>query len=422
MTIKPTLGQRFKLGLTAAFGGTWNTRDSDGWSFWGGGAPSKSGIRVNEMNALSVSSVWACVSLLANTVGVFPINLYQDNDDGTSVLVKGHPVVDLLSEPNPAFGKSVIFNTTELQRNLWGNGYIQVERRGKNPVRLWALDSSCTAPYCAPTSRGIDFYATNFGGQSQQLAPEDVIHVRRPSPDARIGLNAIWLARETLGMAIAAEQFGSEFFKNEAKSGGVLVHPGKLSPTAKKNIKTSFEEQAISAATKEKESHGVKVLEEGMKFIPTTISPDESQFNMTREFLITEVARMYGVPLMLLQSIQGSTVWGTGIEQLMIGFVTLTLKPIVEQYEEELTRKLLTMEERLDGYRIRLDLNSLLRGDQTARAAYIASGIQNQWLTDDEARQMEGRNPFTPAQRKQIADAQPKPAAPAQAAPKEPAQ
>jgi hypothetical protein len=136
----------------------------------------------------------------------------------------------------------------------------------------------------------------------------------------------------------------------------------------------------------------VKVLEEGMKFIPTTTTPEDSQFLGSREFQLAEVARVYRVSLVLLNSLQGSTVWGTGIEQLMIGFVTFTLGPWIKRWEEELGRKLLTDDERAAGFYIKFNLNALLRGDMAARAAFYKAGITDGWLERNEARAYEDMN------------------------------
>jgi hypothetical protein len=136
----------------------------------------------------------------------------------------------------------------------------------------------------------------------------------------------------------------------------------------------------------------VKVLEEGTKFLPTTVSPEDSQFLGSREFQLAEVARIYRVSLVLLSSLQGSTVWGTGIEQLMIGFVTWTLGPWIKRWEEELGRKLLTEDERAAGFYVKFNVNALLRGDMAARAGFYKAGIVDGWLTRNEVRGLEDRN------------------------------
>jgi HK97 family phage portal protein len=132
------------------------------------------------------------------------------------------------------------------------------------------------------------------------------------------------------------------------------------------------------AAALEKQSgldnaHRVKVLEEGMKFIPTTIPPEDAQFLGTRDFQIAEIGRIYDVPLILLQSHEKTTSWGSGIEQLMIGFVRQTIDPWVNAWEEEMNYKLFTEEERAKGYYVKFNMNALLRGDMAARSEYYKS-------------------------------------------------
>src|SRR5690606_19532856 len=114
---------------------------------------------------------------------------------------------------------------------------------------------------------------------------------------------------------------------NDAKSGGVLMHPGKLGEKAQNNIRTSIEKD-----TGLENSHRLKILEEGMKFIPTTIPPDDAQFLGTRTFQLEEIARIFGVPLILLQAMEKTSSWGSGIEQILIAFLIFTLTPWITIY------------------------------------------------------------------------------------------
>jgi HK97 family phage portal protein len=175
------------------------------------------------------------------------------------------------------------------------------------------------------------------------------------------------------------EEFGAKFFANDAKSGGFLMHPGRVSARARENIrgrdgevKRAPENPAASldAQTGLDNAHRVKVLEEGMKFISTTIPPEDAQFLGSREFQIAEVARIYDVPLILVQSQDKQTSFGSGVEQLMIGFVRQTLDPWVDAWEQELNWKLFTEEEKAQGYYVKFNMNALLRGDMKTRAEF----------------------------------------------------
>lgn len=413
---------------SAVFGSTIRTdADPEGfWALWGSPAARDSGQIVTQRTALGLPAVFACVRVLADTVGPLPVKLVKEAEDGSSFeIVTDHPVSDLLREPNTraGYGMPSLLKTSQTKFQLWGDDYMQIERSGSGEaIRLWPLDPE-TTPLVADNEsplagRGIVGYRTAINGTQVDLKPADVIHVRDMSIDGIVGMSKVRLASQTIGAGLAMEQYIAHFFKNDATSGGYFTHPGKLSGKAKENIVESLEKQTLDLRTMRKEHFKPKVLEEGMKWIQTTISPEQAQLNDGREQIVSEIARVYGVPLMLVQSRTGSTVWGTGIEQLMIGFAQLTILPIVVLYEDEMTRKLLTVDERKEGLRIKFDLGALLRGDQKSLAEANDIKIKNKSLTINEARKMDGRNPV-PWGDEPPEDPKPEAAAPK---PKEPAQ
>jgi HK97 family phage portal protein len=376
--------------IEASFGGVQGIGDAEGWLVrLLGGGNSKAGMPVSEWGALSSTSVWACVTLIADCIAMLPIAVYQRKGEKRTPQPE-HPVAQLLSaSANEDMGASSMIRTQQMHTLLWGNGYAEIERtRGGEVVGLWPLLPDRTRPEVTfPASgRRLD-YATQIDGRSFKLPPSRVLHLMGYSFDGICGISPIYAARNAIGLGLAMEQFGSKFFANDAKSGGVLMYPGKLSDKAKQNVQDSFHRDSGA-----ENAHKVKVLEEGMKYIPTTVSPEDSQFLGSREFQLAEAARIFRVSLVLLSSLEGSTVWGTGIEQLMIGFVTWTLGPWIDRWEEELGRKLLTPQERKAGFYIKFNVNALLRGDMAARAAFYKAGITDGWLSRNEVRALEERN------------------------------
>jgi HK97 family phage portal protein len=320
---------------------------------------------------------------------MLPIDVYRRQGKKREPQV-GHPVSVLLAgSANEDMGASSMVRTLQMHTLLWGNGYAEVERTRRGDVAgLWPLLPDRTRPKVDfPNGRRQLSYVSTIDQRRVTLPPARVVHLMGYSFDGICGMSPIYVARNAIGMGLAMEQFGSKFFANDAKSGGVLMHPGKLNEKARTNIADSFHGQGGA-----ENSHRVKVLEEGMKFVPTTVSPEDSQFLGSREFQLAEASRIWRVSLVLLASLTGSTVWGTGIEQLMIGFVTWTLGPWIDRWEEELGRKLLTEEERAAGFYIKFNVNALLRGDMAARAGFYKAGIVDGWLTRNEVRGLEDRN------------------------------
>ncbi len=386
--------ERLKAATQAMFGSVQSFGDADGWLIRAvGGGKTKSGVPVNEWTALSTTPVWACVTLIADVVAMLPIDVYK-RVGSTREPVNDHPVAALLNgSADEEMGTESVVRTLQMHTLLWGNGYAEVERNGRGePLGLWPLLPDTTKPRVTfPNNRRRLTYSTHISQRPFELPARQVIHLMGYTHDGICGISPIHVARNAIGLGLAMEEFGSKFFANDAKSGGIIMHPSKLSEKAKKNIAQSFEDDGQGGL---ENAHKVKVFEEGMKYVPTTISPEDSQFLGSREFQLAEAARIYRVSLVLLQSLQGSTVWGTGIEQLMIGFVTWTLGPWLQRWEKELGRKLFTKDERRDGYRIKFNLNALLRGDMQARAAFYKAGITDGWLTRNETRELEDRNPL----------------------------
>lgn len=351
----------------------------DGWFMrWIGGGKTNAGRTVSEHTAIYVPAVYACVNRIANPIANFPLEIRQRLPGGGSARVSEHPMSDRLGlRPNDFMSSRTLRKTTQAHALLWGNGYQEIERNGRGEaVGLWPLLPGNTRPHRVGDRL---VYRTNIDGRTFEIDSENVAHVMDLSHDGYIGYSQVAIARQAMGMALALEEFGSKFFANDMKSGGFLMHPGKLSPRARENVRGPGGEQKAAAenpaSAVEKQggldnAHRVKVLEEGMKFIQTTIPPEDAQFLGTREFQIAEIARMYDVPLVMLQSHEKSTSWGSGIEQLMLGFIRQTVAPWVEATEQEYNWKLFTPSEREAGMFVKFNMNAILRGDMAARSAF----------------------------------------------------
>jgi HK97 family phage portal protein len=345
-------------------------------------------ISVTTDSALQVSAVYACVHLLSDTVAQSPIGVFKKEGD-RRVPQPDHPVSKLFAgNVNDYQSRRGMLRTGETCRQLHGNAYLQIERDGDAPVGLWPL-------HAAPIrTNGKLVYQATAGRQSVELSPSDVVHVRGLSLDGLNGLSPIAMARNAIVLSQYAEKFGSKFFKNDARSGGYIIQPGATNLRGKKIQQDAVSSGEDSGQGGLENAHKPKFLDPGAKYIPVTIAPEEAQFLETRGFQLEEIARLYRVPLVLLQSMEKTTSWGTGVEQLMIGFVQWTIAPLAIDWEQELSAKLLTDEERAQGFYIRLDLRGLLRGDMAARAAFYQSAVQNSWMTPNEVHAREELDPI----------------------------
>ena len=374
--------------MAGRFGPSQSVSDSGHWLFRRMGTMTHAGTNVSEYSAMNLPAVWACVSRVADSIAMLPFEVYQREADGDSIKQPQHRVSRLLNErPNPYMTPFTYKQTLLHHACLWGNGYSEVElnNRGES-VGLWPLLPDVTRPQKRSTDSVLE-YVTSIDGKSLDLPTDQVSHVRAISHDGYIGYSPITMMRQAVGLAVAMETFGAKFFANDAKSGGFIQHPQPLSPVAAKNLQDS-----VQAKGGLDNAHRIKVLEEGAKFVSTSVPPEDAQFLGSREFQLSEFARAWNIPLVLLQSAQGSTVWGTGIESLMIGFVTYTLGPWIKQLEEEWNLKLFTTAERDHGFYVRCDTTALLRGDMAGRIAFYKGMWEIGAMNSNEARDREDMN------------------------------
>jgi len=221
----------------------------------------------------------------------------------------------------------------------------------------------------------------SLGKDSQvYLAPSDVLHIPGLGFDGLVGYSPIAMAKNAVGLAIATEEYGAKFFANGAAPGGVLEHPGTIKDPQK--IKESWNAAYQGSGN----SHRVAVLEEGMKYQPIGISPEQAQFLETRKFQINEIARIFRVPPHMLADLEKSSF--SNIEQQSLEFVKYTLDPWVVRWEQSMCRALL-MESEKSKLFIKFNVDGLLRGDYVSRMSGYATARQNGWMSANDIRELE---------------------------------
>jgi HK97 family phage portal protein len=371
------------------------TASNDGWeSLLGGlgGGRSFTGSFVDEQAALKVTAVYRAIALISEGVAMLPVDVMQRVGDRREERPE-HPVAGLLRRPNPLMTAADLKGTLQAHALQYGNAYIDVQRKENGaPVHLWPLLPDRTRAMALNDSGGDRsiYYRTIVGGEVVGVNPSDVAHIHGLAFDGLRGYSPLYLAREAVGLALGLEEFGGRFFGNDSKSGGFLEHPGKLSAEAQQRLREQMDAQGGLT-----NAHRTKILEEGMTFRPTTIAPEDAQFLMTRTFQVEEIARLYGVPLHMLQSQSKTTSWGSGIAQMSLGFVIYSVAPWLVRWEQELERKLMTPEEIAEGFYLRHNLNALLRADALTRARFYTAALNRAtgWMRRNEVRALEDLNP-----------------------------
>lgn len=245
---------------------------------------STAGKNVNERSAMQMTAVYACVRILSEAIAGLPLHMYRYKDEGGKEKALDHNLYQLLhDEPNPEMTSFVFRETLMTHLLLWGNAYAQIIRNGKGevialyplmPNRMTVNRDSYGMLYYQYQKSNDD--APTMEGSSVILSPSEVLHVPGLGFDGLVGYSPIAMAKNAIGLSIAAEEYGAKFYANGAAPSGVLEHPGVLKDPAK--VRDSWN----AAFGGSSNSHKVAVLEEGLKYMPISISPNEAQFLETR--------------------------------------------------------------------------------------------------------------------------------------------
>ena len=344
--------------------------------------PTSSGKVVNEKSAMQTTAVYACVRILSETIASLPLHTYQKTDKGKEKAVD-HPLYHLLhDEPNPEMTSFVFRETLMGHLLLWGNAYAQVIRDGRGKVM--ALYPLMPDKMTVHRSEGGELYYSYFKeGTESVLKHWEVLHIPGLGFDGLLGHSPIAMAKNAIGMAIATEEYGANFFNNGANPGGVLEHPGILKDPER--VRKSWNSVYAGSGN----AHKVAVLEEGMSFKPIGIPPEQAQFLQTRKFQLNEIARIFRVPPHMIGDLEKSSF--SNIEQQSLEFVKYTLTPWLSRWEMAMKKSLLSPSEKKD-YFIKHNVEGLLRGDYKTRMEGYSIGIQNGFLSPNDVRELEDLN------------------------------
>jgi HK97 family phage portal protein len=357
-----------------------------------GGGITRAGVSFNEETAKRFTAVFGCIRILSETLASMPCILYKERDPGNKKGGKDratdHPLYDILK--TAANEEMPSYNLKETMMNHCtssGNCYAQIvkNRRGE-VISLNLLPWNVT-----DVRKNIDTYkleyTTNDRGKMVTLPYSEVFHVPGLGFNGIKGYSPIRMAMEAIGLGLAAETFASNFYGQGTHLGGVLKHPGTLSDTAHKNLKNDFQNKYKGLYN----SHEIPILEEGMEFVQLGIKPEEAQFIETRRFQLEEVARIYRVPLHMLQDLERST--NNNIEHQSLEFIMYTMLPWFTRWEQMINFKLLSKNERTQGYHAEFLINALLKGDTKSRATMLHMMRQNGIINADDWRELENMNP-----------------------------
>jgi HK97 family phage portal protein len=346
-------------------------------------SPVLSGVRVNERNIMGLTAHFACVRVTATTLASLPVHIYERTAGGRE-RADSHPLANLLhNQPNPEMTAFSFIEGMQAQISNTGKAFAEIVYNRKGEIaELWPIAPGKCVPRRNDKTRKLEYFFPQTG---DTLPSWKILHVPGLSFDGVNSFSPVGLFKQSFGLSLAVEQYGSLFFGQGTHIGAFMEHPGKLGPEAYARLKTEMDAKYRGI----KNSHGVIVLEEGMKYSPIGMKMEEIQFIESRKFTAIEMARIHGVPPHLIADLEHATF--SNIEEQGIEAVVYSFRPWAVRWEQALNARLLTLEEQKRFY-IKFELDGLLRGNAKSRLEGYRIGREIGLYSANEIRQMEDMN------------------------------
>jgi len=363
------------------------TADDDRWYTDEPGILSKAGSAVSPELAMRFSAVYHSVNLLAKMTASLPLRMYRTDPKTTAVTeAPEHPLNDILEHQPNRWQTAWDFRAMLMMHlALRGNGYAEIIPGPRGFAdRLEPLHPDRVSVRRMP-DWSLQYDVSDERGNRRTLLQDEVLHLRTAIAPGIVGVSPVTYARETVGLALAAEEYGSRTFSNGARPSGVVTVPKSMGDVAFERFKSEWRNLYNGLANSAK----TPILEDGAEFKPIAMTADDAQFLVTRQFQIEEIARWFDVPPVMLHHITNQTSWGTGVEAIMLAFVRNNLNPWLECWTQAIRRDLILAP---NIYSARFDTESLIRGDSKAQAEFFSRLVLNGILTRNEAREALGYN------------------------------
>lgn len=335
------------------------------------------GAAITPATAEGVSTVYSCVSAVAETIGSLPLILYRRTDDGRE-RAPDHPLYRVLHDaPNERQSAIEFRELMSAHMLLRGNAYARIVRGYDGQVRQLLPLHPDRVRVLELDSGRLGYETTDAAGKVERWTADEVFHLRHRSDDGVLGVSPIARAREVLELAVAERDHGVSTFRHGAKFLGVLKHPGRISPEQQQQLRTSWE------AFK---SGQTPILQDGMTYDAVSMSLEDAEWIAARQFSVEEVCRLFRVPPTIVGDLRHGNYSNTS--ELFRQFVTLSLRRHLLAWEQAIARQLLTEAGRRI-YFAEHSVEGLLRGDSTTRANFYQRAIDDGWMSVDEVRQLE---------------------------------
>jgi HK97 family phage portal protein len=360
-------------------------RDPQNSASRGGGS---SGVCVNDQAALSVSTFFACLRLIASTIGALPLPVFKQGKDGIAVKAMDSNLWKVLHDsPNADQTPVDYWEFVIVSMAMRGNHFARKLKEGGRLIGLEPVRPDIVS--VRRSDSGALRYRWTWDGKSYDLDEAEVFHIRGFGGGPLGGLSVVTYARESLGIAIAADRAAGGMFANGARPSGALTFKDFLKPEQRATARGDLTDQFVGA-----ENTGrPMILEGGTTWTQISMMADDAQLLESRSWSVEEICRWFGVPPFMIGHNEKTTSWGTGIEQMLLGFQKFTLNPYLRRIEQAIRKQLLTPAERAQGMFAEFNLEGLLRGDSLGRARFYQMMVGTGLMKRNEARAKENLPP-----------------------------
>jgi HK97 family phage portal protein len=358
------------------------------------------GVNVDRDSMLGVSAVWACVSLISDSIATLPVKMYAPGVDGAADQPLSDPPPGWLEDPNPEQTIVDFKFGTVASLLLHGNAYVYLVRdRKMNIVEAWILDPrwvQVRREYQPDGSLALNYYVQVGKGMQSPVGPfkvpagPDMFHIMAFQPNSSwpMGISPLDNARMMWGAAIAGQEMGTRWFSQGFNAAGVIETADDMTLEQAKGIKQGFADANTGGPRK---MHYPPVLTGGASWKQIQISPEQAQFLQQRQFAVDEIARWFRVPPHMIGNLEKTTSWGSGIEEQTIGFVKFTCRPWIERIEHAWNRHMMVFEK---GRFLRFDTKAFERGNLVNQADFFTKMHGIGMVTANEGRGELGLPPF----------------------------
>ncbi|KSL11263.1 MAG: phage portal protein [Pseudomonas aeruginosa] len=376
---------RFKSALLDWLGVPIGLTDGAFWQEWFG--TSASGKNVTVDKALQLSTVWACVRLLSESVSTLPLKLYRRLPDGSREQAKDHPLFRLLCRtPNAEMTPQRFMLMVVASICLRGNAFVEKKMIGTRVVALVPLPPQYMRVKREDSGRLKYTYTEN--GVERVIPENNLMHIRGFGLDGVCGMLPVTMGREIFGSAMSAEEAAAKVFAQGMQASGILSGDTTLTPKQREDLRAS-----LTAFMGSQNAGKIMVAEAGLKYQGITMNPEAAQMLESRSFNVEEMCRWFRVPPFMVGHMDKQSSWASSVEAQNLHFLTNSLRPLLVNIEQEITRCLIG-EADADEFFAEFAVEGLLRADSTARAAWYNTALQNGWMSRNEVRRLENLPPI----------------------------